>query len=427
MAEYYFNLPQIIKLTKPQQTALDEPKQIALSGGPGTGKSVVSLWRHINNLRNKKNSLLLTYTTTLKMYFIGACKNEANKTDIEEDAKTAFQNAPRNIKTSLSGMPNIINNLYEVIIDEAQDLPKNYYERLKQIIPKVSYGADKSQILYPEQSSDPEELKEIFPENEDYPLDENFRSTQRIMKLATAIFPDAYIPQNTINKLASNVGELPVILISENNEWIDGIGYELSNNKQDNAIITIIKQFGVVATNNIAILAPWKKDVKYFDELLKYNNYSGDDYSVYYEDENDFPDGAKEIKNIHITTFKSAKGLEFDVVIIPNFYSISKIDANIIIKGISSDNKEELKNVLATLDIHRPIPENRSIINLQSKESMIDEIRKKVKAINGINMRVDMTWKDIYVGVTRARSNLYLITSQAMPQFNSLVEQSKLD
>lgn len=426
MAGYYFNLPQITQLTEPQQNALDEPKQIALSGGPGTGKSVVSLWRHINNLRNKKNSLLLTYTTTLKMYFIGACKNESKKSDIEADAKIAFQNAPRNIKTSLSGMPNEIDNLYEVIIDEAQDLPISYYEKLKQIISKVSYGADKSQTLYPEQSSDPEELKKIFPENEDYPLDENFRSTQRIMKLATAIFPDAYIPQNTINKLAKNVGELPVVLISGTNRWIEETRkYEISNQKQDNAVLSIITQFGAVATNNIAVLVPWKKDVKYFDELLRKNKNL--DYSMYYEDEIDFPNGAEEIKNIHITTFKSAKGLEFDVVIIPNFYSISRIDANIVIEGITMENREELKKAFGVLNINRVLPENRTIVNLQIKESMIDEIRKKVESIKNIKMRVDMTWKDLFVGVTRARSNLYLITSQTMPQFISLVEQSKLD
>ena len=39
MAGYYFNLPQITQLTIPQQAALNETKQIALSGGPGTGKS----------------------------------------------------------------------------------------------------------------------------------------------------------------------------------------------------------------------------------------------------------------------------------------------------------------------------------------------------------------------------------------------------
>ena len=78
MAEYYFNLPPITALTIPQQAALDDPAQIALSGGPGTGKSVVSLWRHISNHMSNpaKKSLLLTYTTTLKEYLKACCRSQ---------------------------------------------------------------------------------------------------------------------------------------------------------------------------------------------------------------------------------------------------------------------------------------------------------------------------------------------------------------
>ena len=78
MAEYYFNLPPITTLTIPQQAALDDPAQIALSGGPGTGKSVVSVWRHISNHMSNpaKKSLLLTYTTTLKEYLKACCRSQ---------------------------------------------------------------------------------------------------------------------------------------------------------------------------------------------------------------------------------------------------------------------------------------------------------------------------------------------------------------
>jgi archaellum biogenesis ATPase FlaH len=75
MAGYYFRLPQIADLTISQQSALYEAKQIALSGGLGTGKSVVSLWRHITNFENNRKSLLLTFTTTLKEYLKACCSN----------------------------------------------------------------------------------------------------------------------------------------------------------------------------------------------------------------------------------------------------------------------------------------------------------------------------------------------------------------
>ena len=222
MAGYYFNLPQITQLTVPQQAALNETKQIALSGGPGTGKSVVSLWRHISNYQQSKKSLLLTYTTTLSRYLSACCSTQSSA-------------AAKNVGRSYKDRNRIMREKWaEIIIDEAQDLSKDYYSSIS----IVSYGADDSQILYPAKSITQIELKELFPDNKDYVLDKNFRSTQRIMQFAKAVFPDAYIPQSTITGLASNIGELPVLLISGKNEWNDEVGkFDISNDKQDASII----------------------------------------------------------------------------------------------------------------------------------------------------------------------------------------------
>jgi hypothetical protein len=188
MAEYYFKLPQITELTIPQQAALNETKQIALSGGPGTGKSVVSLWRHISNHRQNKKSLLLTYTTSLARYLKTCCASQS-------------QEAATNIGRSYKDKRRINGGKWvEIIIDEAQDLPISYYNDIRSIV-NVSYGADDSQILYPDNCSKQSELKSLFSANADYVLDKNFRSTQRIMQFAKAVFPDAYIPQSIITGL----------------------------------------------------------------------------------------------------------------------------------------------------------------------------------------------------------------------------------
>lgn len=350
MAGYYFNLPQITQLTVPQQAALNETKQIALSGGPGTGKSVVSLWRHISNYQQSKKSLLLTYTTTLSRYLSACCSTQSSA-------------AAKNVGRSYKDRNRIMREKWaEIIIDEAQDLSKDYYSGIS----IVSYGADDSQILYPAKSITQIELKELFPDNKDYVLDKNFRSTQRIMQFAKAVFPDAYIPQSTITGLASNIGELPVLLISGKNEWNDEVGkFDISNDKQDASIVEIINSFRS-DIHNIAILVPFKNDAQCFETVLKENNI--EDFSIYYEDrEGRFPDGCEEIKNVHVTTFKSAKGLEFDTVIVPNFH--------------------------------------------------------KCKEIYG---RFNIEWKDYYVGVTRARSNLYLISNYDMPQLNSVTDKQIL-
>ena len=60
---YYFKLPTYDDLKAKQKVAVLDEGAIALSGGPGTGKSVVSVWRHINNYqRERSKSILLTYT-----------------------------------------------------------------------------------------------------------------------------------------------------------------------------------------------------------------------------------------------------------------------------------------------------------------------------------------------------------------------------
>jgi DNA helicase IV len=342
MAGYYFNLPKITQLTIPQQAALNETNQIALSGGPGTGKSVVSLYRHITNYERDKKSLLLTYTTTLAKYLRMCCIIQN-------------PNAASNVKTSLRGKPKIGENWHEIIVDEAQDLPISYYNDIKSVA-NVSYGADDSQILYPDKCSKQSELKELFSSNVDYVLDKNFRSTQRIMQLAKAVFSDAFIPKSIIAGLAHRVGELPVFLISS------GGKFDKTNDKQNHSIIEIINSFRS-DDHNIAILVPWKNDVVVFETVLNNNNIT--DFSIYYEDPMHFPFGCGDIKNVHITTFKSAKGLEFDTVIIPNFH--------------------------------------------------------KYKEICG---HFNTEWQDYYVAVTRARSNLYLISNYDISELNSVTDKS---
>lgn len=339
MADYYFNLPPITQLTIDQQAALNETNAIALSGGPGTGKSVVSLWRHISNHQRGKKSQLLTYTTTLAKYLEMCCKNQ-----------NAI--ASNNVNSSLSWMTSPI-PFQEIIVDEAQDLPQSYYERLKNYSPIISYGADDSQILYPENSCTQNILRSIFPSNKNYSLSRNFRSTQRIMQFAKFAFSKAYIPVSTIQGLANNQGDLPVMLIS------GGSKFEVSNEKQNKALHDIITSFKA-DTHNIAILVPWKKHVDYFYEQVAMKH----SCTKYHEGMN----GCKEISNLHITTFKSAKGLEFDTVIIPNF--------------------------------------DRMLENTPSQ--------------------YHLEWQDFYVAVTRARSNLYLITNNDISFLNSVTEKQKL-
>ena len=338
---YYFRLPTITQLTLPQQAALNETEQIALSGGPGTGKSVVSLYRHLTNHQNGDKSLLLTYTTTLARYLSECCR---------------LQNADaaRTVRSAYAGCPKRAENFSEVIIDEAQDLDDDYYERISNY--RISYGADDAQILYPEHSSSKRDLENRFPYNVEYVLDKNFRSTLAIMQFAREAFPNAYIPQNILDGLKNNPGEKPTLVVTNGNPFFN----TEARRTRDNAIKEIIDTFRS-DIHNIAILLPLKSTVKQFHGILID---MGITHSWYYEDQEDFPDGCPPIDNVHVTTYKSAKGLEFDTVIVPDFGSM-----------------DYLCNKFDVLE-----------------------------------------WKDFYVAITRARTNLYLFSNYNIPQLRSVVE-----
>ena len=334
---YYFRLPPINDLTIGQQSALHEQDSICVSGGPGTGKSVVVLWRHIrNHNREIRNSLLLTYTKTLEIY-LSAC------------ASSQDGDAGDNVGRIFNWLTNEASNYDEIIIDEAQDVSPAAYSRIKNYSRSISYGADDGQIVYPEKASTENQLKNIFRSNKSYVLGENFRNSYEIMIFIRSIFPNRLVPQETVTNLLQKGirGNKPILLVSN---------FDLD--KQKKAIIDVINQFKS-DTHNIAVLVPFRDKVNYYYELIQNHNiictkYESDDDSI----------GV--IENIHVTTFKSAKGTEFDTVIIPDF--------------------EEMNLNIYKMDV---VEEN-----------------------------------DYYVAFTRARRNLYLISNNDL-KFMNLSDETK--
>lgn len=342
MAKYNFNLPPLTELTSHQQAAIDENRPIAINGGPGTGKSVVLLWRHINNFNNNKKSLLVTYTRTLALFLSRCCTNN----EASQNVSTTYRNQQPNGRYS------------EIIVDEAQDMNKEYYNRISKVA-TVSYGCDDSQILYHDNSTYFNDLKKIFNDNEEFTLEKNFRNTKRIMVFAKLAFTEAYITADMLKSLSKNIGELPVLLISGGNL------FDTSNENQDNAILKIISKYHD-DDHNIAVLVTSKKQVEYFYEIISSKYHC----SMFHSDLDDI-----EIDNIHITTLKSAKGLEFDTVIIPNFHKLKEIQNYTIAQ--------------------------RRLFHLD--------------------------WNDFYVGITRARSNLFLISNTEFQWLDNVVDKQMIE
>lgn len=347
MPEYYFNLPPFEELNPSQQSAVTDDNAIALSGRPGTGKSVVSLWRHILNHQreNPIRSQLLTYTTSLALYLKKCCRTQS-------------VNASNYVDSSKNWRYHFASKRTEIIHDEAQDLPLSFSVGLRDFSDKISYGADNQQLITSnsrnpdgsynlERCSPEEDLRTSFPHNSLHTLARNYRNSRRIMKMVKRLFTNAAIPQEIIESCRIE-GEFPRLIISNNNTVIN------------QTVVRLVNQFAENETINIGILVPFEKPnahagetatAKYYFDLL---NNNGIDCSMY----TNGMGGCTEIKNIHITPFKSSKGLEFDVVIIPDF-NLMNVDFNVV------------------------------------------------------------DWRDFYVGVTRTKSNLFLISRSDFPNLDS--------
>ena len=344
MPDYYFNLPPFNDLNPTQNVAVVDENAIALSGGPGTGKSVVSIYRHILNhsRENPVNSQLISYTTSLAYYLAGCCRNQN-------------LNAANKVDSSLSWWHRCRDkNRDEIIHDEAQDLPLAFNEGLRDFALKVSYGADDQQLIrgnsrnldgsFNTEMCSPEAgLRALYHMNSLHTLARNYRNSKRILRFARRLLPQAVIPNEIINS-CSTEGEYPRMIITAN------------INQINQTVLDIVNQFATNEATNIAILVPLENPnqfagqtatAEYYHTFLRQN---GVDCSIY----TNRMQGNVNIKNVHVTTFKSAKGLEFDVVIIPDFHLIN--------------------TPLRVID-----------------------------------------WRDYYVGITRTKSNLFLISAHDFP------------
>lgn len=292
---YYYNLPLITDLTLDQQRAVNETKPLALAGGPGTGKSVVSLWRHIrNHSTGRSNSLLLTFTKTLEHY-------------LRASAITQNTKAGNNIGRVFWWLSHEASNYQEIIIDEAQDVHKATFQRFWGYTRKISYGADERQSVYLAQDELMElqkwlETDDRFQTNVPITLSRNFRNSKEILLFTRSVFPDFMISQNTI-KSAVATGLKPIMKVK--------LGWDIDD--QAAAIVDIIKDFQS-GTHNIAVLVPIQKMVDTYYSAIKAID-RNITITKFKSEDDDF----EELSGVHITTFKSSKGTEFDTVIIPEF------------------------------------------------------------------------------------------------------------
>jgi superfamily I DNA/RNA helicase len=360
---YYFRLPVITDLTTEQQAALYETGAIAVSGGPGTGKSVVSLWRHIqNHSMRRRKSLLLTYTKSLEYYLAASSRSE------NEDAG---KNVNRTYWWTCHHKGQ---NYDEIIIDEAQDVEEEKYKEIKTLTKMVSYSADDNQIVFPDKSTKEKRLHELFKNNKLLPrLQENYRNTKQIVQFVKSMFT------TTLITAGEGSGPKPSVILSLRS-------YEM----ETDIIKDIINNFKS-ETHNIAILVPYKKQVEmWYSKLMKAgikcSKFTGDDGEI------------GTIDNIHITTYKSSKGLEFDTVIIPDFDEYEK-------------NLKKFKEVVDTNDYYVVFTRARRNLFLIDNSGKSNTICK----LDFLKLQIDRNIVEVDDTYTKGRMPTNIYQEQEIP------------
>lgn len=309
MPPFKFSLPSFIQLTRSQKEAINNSDAILTTGVPGSGKTVVSIYRL---LTNDKPTELITYTRMLKTAIAHSAmtKNIKYKNKVFSIHAWFKAKTKKNLINALEN--NEINNclknvtLNHLIIDEAQDMDIAFYKAIVAKSQSISIGADQDQSIYDVDTTE-YALKQIFNNNIHIELGQNFRNRFEIFNFARQFVPESPRANdpNFLDRLQAenSGGDLPFLFVnnveSRRNDFINQI---LDNNRGKNIAILLY------STRRVDQYFTMVSNLGF--EVSKYHNKLSEDEKKMAEND---------LKNIVVTTFHSSKGLEFDIVIMPSF------------------------------------------------------------------------------------------------------------
>jgi len=322
---------------------------VFITGPPGTGKTVLAVYRGMLLKKQNLSFKLVMYNKVLNMFTHKVMVTESLEENIstwhswvykwwqEANRGSKFWKIPEISKfqpdfdqaLNLMLTDKIVSpdklGWSHLIIDEGQDFPAPFYQLARVIIsdkrfqgeglPSITVLADENQRLNENQNSTILEISQALGVKKTWTLTENFRNTLEIAKFASSFYVGN--PSALPRLPESRKGPKPVL------QSFPTINEEASH---------IMKYAKNYDDQDIAIFLPTVKLINGFHQLLEAESIKSKIRLQAYTSSGRFHDD-KNLKfgvggSITILTDKSCKGLEFDAVFIPqlNLYDAQGID-----------------------------------------------------------------------------------------------------
>lgn len=329
MAKRVFDLPKEQDLTKDQRIAIRKPAdgQYLVVGAPGTGKSIVALWR-LKKYADEKEIQFLTFNHVLN-HANGALAGDSKKYEMntamswlydlhwklfDGRPETYYNDKMPEISSHQPDYEKLMKKFEEqgvkfsnlsVIVDEGQDLPKGWYKAVEALsVENFFVVADQNQQITDQNSSHDELIELLGLEKADViHLKENWRNTTPIAAFANYFYTDkSSLKPELPNKPSVHA---PILYEYQNLDSVKEI--ILSSYDNDPS-----KLLGLIVANDCK-REYWSKELKKDDKIRRE---SAPIISTYDSSQNkgvhiNFDQGG-----IVVLNDKSVKGIEFDEVFI---------------------------------------------------------------------------------------------------------------
>lgn len=281
----------------------DGPNHLLITGCPGSGKTTVSIMRAERLIIMKKEILVITYQDLLKNSLINIASKELAPHIVKFykwfSKKFQYLNGSDDEIAMLEAMKSWT-GLDEIIIDEGQDFEERIYRSLIQKCKKLTVGADNAQKIHErglkanQIQAEMNKRGPIFPVNLQY----NYRNTFEIYNFARyfLLYNERANNSLLIDKIPKGKGVIPTVFLVPNNET------------RQSQLKILLDDAG---DRNVAVLVYGVDEVELYYNIIRSMGIS---CSKHHHDNH----VGSNMENVLVTTFKSAKGLEFQVVIMPD-------------------------------------------------------------------------------------------------------------